>query len=102
MTASLPDLLLYMRPGCHLCDDARLTLGALLAQRAAQGRSVPVLREIDIAADPALERAYFATIPVVEIAGRRVELATSPGKLRRLLDDALDGTAATPAPSVPR
>lgn len=102
MTASLPDLLLYTRPGCHLCDDARATLEALLAERAARGLPVPVLREIDIAADPALEQAWFATIPVVEIAGRRVELATSAGKLRRLLDGALDGTAATPAPSVPR
>ncbi|HET7727200.1 MAG TPA: glutaredoxin family protein [Candidatus Limnocylindrales bacterium] len=102
MTAPLPDLLLYTRPGCHLCDEARATLEALVAERAAQGLPVPVVREIDIAADPELERAYFTTIPVVEIADRRVELATSPGKLRRLLHDALDGTAATPAPSVPR
>jgi hypothetical protein len=28
---------------------------------------------------------------VVEMSGRRLELATSPAKLRRFLDEALDG-----------
>lgn len=102
MTTVLPDLLLYTRPGCHLCDDARAMLEALLAERAAEGLAVPRLREIDIAADPALERTYHATIPVVELAGRQVDLATSPGRLRRLLGDVLDGTAEAGASSLPR
>jgi hypothetical protein len=46
--------------------------------------------EIDIAADPDLERAFFAVIPVIEVGDRRLELATSPGRLRRLLDETLD------------
>ncbi len=87
---SLPDLILYARAGCGLCDEARSILGALLAQRAAQGRPVPVLVERDITSDPALERAYFTTIPVVEIGERRLPLATSAAKLRALLADALD------------
>lgn len=84
------DLVLYSRAGCHLCDETRMALEALLAERAGLGLPAPALREVDIAADPDLERAFFTTIPVVELAGRRLELATSPSKLRRLLRDALD------------
>ena len=84
----LPDLVLYMRAGCHLCDDAREILQALLAERVAAGRATPRLVERDIDSDPDLQRRFFATIPVVELGAERVELATSPAKLRRLLDAA--------------
>ena len=86
----LPDLILYARAGCGLCDEARELLVGLLEQRQAAGLPTPALRERDIEADPALERAFFTTIPVVELAGRRLELATSAVKLRRLLADVLD------------
>ena len=90
----LPDLILYGRPDCGLCDEARDLLQALLAERAAAGLPTPTLREIDIEADPALERAFLATIPVVELGERRLETATSAAKLRRLLAEVLDGTPA--------
>jgi hypothetical protein len=90
MIAPLPDLILYSRPGCHLCDDARAMLRALLDERRARGLPVPELQERDIDADPDLQRRFFTTIPVVELGDRRVELATSPAKLRRLLADTLD------------
>jgi glutaredoxin len=93
--ATLPDLVLYSRAGCHLCDEARELLHALLDERARQGLSTPRLTEIDIEADPDLERRFFTTIPVVELGDRQVELATSAAKLRRLLSDVLDGSAAT-------
>lgn len=86
----LPDLTLYARPGCELCDEARTLLTALLDERAAAGLTRPRLVERDIESDPALERAYFATIPVVELGDRRLELATSAPKLRRLFRDVLD------------
>ncbi len=88
--APLPELLLYTRPGCHLCDEARAALTALLDERVQAGRPAPTLVERDIETDPALERAYFASIPVVELGDRRLELATSVAKLRRLLSDVLD------------
>ena len=91
--APLPDLVLYSKPGCGLCDEARAVLDALLAQRAAQGRPVPPFVERDITTDPAWERAFFTTIPVVELGDRRVELATSAAKLRALIADVLDATA---------
>src|SRR5262245_36402449 len=98
MTAPLPDVVLFTRTGCHLCDEAREILRALLAERAAQGRPAPRLLERDIETDPALHDAFFTTIPVIEVGDRRLELATSPARIRRLLDDALaDADAADPS-----
>ena len=90
MAVPLPDLILYGRDGCHLCDETRTTLRTILAERAAQGQLVPPLVERDITADPEWERSYRETIPVVELEGRRLELATSPTRLRALLRDILD------------
>ena len=91
----LPDLILYSRPGCHLCDEARALLQALLAERVAAGLPAPALEERDIESDPEWQRAFFATIPVVEIGGRRLELATSAAKLHRLLSESLDTAVTT-------
>ena len=93
--APLPDLVLYSRAGCHLCDEARELLHALLDERTRQGLASPFLIEVDIESDPDLERRFFTTIPVVELGDRRVELVTSAAKLRRLLSDVLDGSPAT-------
>ena len=82
----LPDLILYSREGCHLCDDARETLARLLEERRAAGQPVPSLVERDITTNDAWERTFVATIPVVEFGQKRLELATSPTRLRRLLD----------------
>jgi hypothetical protein len=100
MTPSPPILYLYSRPGCHLCDDARSILTALLAERAARGLAIPALVERDIESDPVLERAFLTTIPVVELGTRKLELATSVAKLRLLLEtlDALETTTAAAAP----
>jgi hypothetical protein len=91
----LPDLILYSRPGCHLCDEARELIQQLLDDRRHGDLPVPTLTEIDIESDADLERRFFTTIPVVELGDRRLELATSAAKLRRLLSDVLDGSAAT-------
>jgi hypothetical protein len=86
----LPDLVLYTRPGCSLCDEARLTLQALLEDRAARSRPLARLRERDISVDPSLERELFDRIPVVELNGRRLELAISISRLRSFLAAGLD------------
>ena len=94
MTATpLPDLVLYTRAGCGLCDEARAILQGLLEDRAARGQPLASLHEHDIAADPATERELFEKIPVVQLKGRRLELAISAGKLRRFLADGLDTIA---------
>jgi hypothetical protein len=95
MTASpLPDLILYTRAGCGLCDETREILQGLLEDRAARGQRIAHLRERDIAGDPAVENDLFDKIPVVELRGRRLELAISASRLRRFLDDGLDGALA--------
>jgi len=90
----LPDLILYTRDGCELCDESRAVVQGLLEDRAARGQRTAALRERDVAADPSLERELGAVIPVLELRERRLELATSPSKIRRFLADALDGTLA--------
>jgi hypothetical protein len=87
----LPHLVLYARPGCHLCDEAREAIEAVLADRAARSLPVPPLTERNIEQDAELHRRYLDRIPVVELDGRRVELIVSIGKVRRLLGEALDG-----------
>lgn len=89
-----PDLVLYTRPGCHLCEEAREAIGLVVADRLARGLAVPTVTERNIDDDPELHRSLFERIPVVEIGNQRVELIVSVGKVRRLLNQALgDGTA---------
>ena len=92
----LPDLILYRRADCVLCDEARQMLRALLEERRQRALPTPTLREVDIESDPALERALFAAIPAVELGGRRLETVTSLAKLRRFLTEVLDGAVAAP------
>ncbi len=59
----MPEVVLYTRAGCQLCDEAATALRALgRTQRFA-------LREVDIESDPALERRFMLEIPVVEVDG---------------------------------
>jgi len=99
VTAPLPDLVLYARDGCVLCDEARQAIELLLADRGARGLQVPAVVEYDIDADPELHRRYFDRIPVIEFGPGRLELATSVARLRRLMADVLD--APTVAMSLP-
>ena len=97
MTPPLPDLILYARPGCSLCDETRAMLATLLDDRAARGLPVARLVERDIETDEDWQRQFAFTIPVVELGERRLELATSPARLRRLLAEGLDGASGAPA-----
>ena len=90
----MDELYLYARAGCHLCDDTRSALVLLLAERTAAGLPSPILVERDIDTNDDWQRAFMTSIPVVEIAGQRLELATSPSRIRRLLADVLDAPAA--------
>ena len=94
MSDPLPTLVLYRRPGCHLCEDARAALDLLLADRGARGLPVPAVLERDIEADEELHRRYAFTIPVVALGGIELELATSPARIRQLLEAVLDGEGA--------
>ena len=91
MTASLPDLVLYGKPGCHLCEDARIALDAVRRERDAAGLSTPELHEADILGDPALIERYRDWIPVLTLGERELRLVTQPARIRRLLADVIDG-----------
>ena len=94
VTTPLPDLVLYARPGCHLCAETRESIELLLADRTARGLPVPAFIERNIEEDPDLHRQLLERIPVVELGAGRLELATSVARLRRLLADVLDAPLA--------
>jgi glutaredoxin len=73
-------VVLYSRPGCHLCDVAR---GVLQAER----QRIPFeLDEVSVEGDEGLELDYGIRIPVVEIDGREAfEFEVDPAELTRLL-----------------
>lgn len=72
----IPDVVLYTRQGCHLCEEA----DALLRQHGLKPRLV------DIDADPLLREKYNVCVPVVEINGKeRFRGRIEPLLLRRLL-----------------
>jgi hypothetical protein len=83
--APLPDLVLYTRPSCSLCDEAREAIDLVLADRRERGEGVPQVVERNIEDDPDLHRRYLERIPVVELGDQRVELVVSVGRLRRML-----------------
>jgi hypothetical protein len=58
-----PEVVLYGRPGCCLCDDARTVLERVRAE------SPFALSERDIDRDEHLLRTYLERIPVVTIDG---------------------------------
>jgi glutaredoxin len=56
----------YSKPGCHLCADAMIALAGLSAELGFE------LRELDITAEDALNRAYFERIPVIALDGEEL------------------------------
>lgn len=56
------NVVMYSRPGCHLCDDAR----------EAMKQAAFEFDEIDITSDAGLEGEYGNYVPVVEVDGRIV------------------------------
>ena len=98
VTPPLPDLILYARPGCSLCDETRAALGDP-ARRSRGSRPPGPAPASSATSTPTTDwqRQFAFTIPVVELGERRLELATSPARLRRLLADGLDGAPGAPA-----
>jgi glutaredoxin len=74
-------LTIYSRPGCHLCDEMKEVVHRV-------STSVPLsLEEVDISADPALERLYGVEIPVLTIDGKKVaKYRIGESELMRVLE----------------
>jgi len=76
-------VIIYSRPGCHLCDEAKAAI------RASGCDGEFSLEEINIAEDPTLSEQYGNDIPVIFINGvkafkHRVDPREFKRKLRRL------------------
>lgn len=73
-------ILLYGRPGCHLCDDARETI-----ERVCSDLGVSYT-EVDISADPDLLHKYGEQIPVTLVDGAQHDYwRVDEARLRRAL-----------------
>jgi redox-sensing transcriptional repressor len=88
------ELILYGRPGCHLCDDARAILE----------RVGEPFEEIDITTDDALHVAYLERIPVVTLGGVElfehfVQEAALRAHLDRVIRSMSPGDRVLPQPA---
>jgi glutaredoxin len=73
-------VVLFARPGCHLCDVAREVVEAVRTRVPFQ------FDEVDIEADEVLELEYGIRIPVVTVDGEeRFEVSVDPEELARLV-----------------
>ncbi|MFC5728981.1 MULTISPECIES: glutaredoxin family protein [Nocardioides] len=79
-SSTTPRVTLYGRPGCHLCDDARIVIEQVCAEL---GESY---REVSIDDDPGLQERFANEIPVTFVDGRQHDFwRVSPDRLRRAL-----------------
>ncbi len=78
----MSQVVVYSRPGCHLCEEA---VDALVALHAAGYRFD--LHEVDIESEEALLRRMLEKIPVIEVDGEIVsELVLDETAVRARLD----------------
>ena len=77
---------IYSRPGCHLCDEMKAVVKQVSA-------TIPLaIEDIDISADPELERLYGLEIPVLFVAGKKVaKYRVGEQDLRRILAGRVEG-----------
>ncbi len=89
VTSPPPQLTVYRRARCELCDEIAQEIQAALSDRARRGESVPAVTEVDVEGDRDLESRYGGLVPVLEIGGQELALVTSGRQLRAFLDRAL-------------
>ena len=76
-----PRITLLSKPGCHLCDEARVVI-----ERVAADTGVG-WREVDILSDPELQVAWWDQIPVTLIDGVQHDYwRVDEQRLRQALD----------------
>ncbi|HET6627456.1 MAG TPA: glutaredoxin family protein [Nocardioidaceae bacterium] len=75
-----PRVVLYSKPGCHLCDEARAVVASVCAELG------ETFDEIDITGSEDLMRSLGDEIPVTFVDGRRHDFwRVDPGRLRAAL-----------------
>lgn len=63
LSAEKVRVIIYSRPGCHLCEEAKQAI------QAAECNEEYTLEEINIESDPELLRLYRYDIPVITVDG---------------------------------
>lgn len=75
-----PRVTLYSRPGCHLCDEARVVVSRVCAELGEE------FEELSIEDDPELADRYAEEIPVTLVDGRQHDFwRVDPARLRAAL-----------------
>ncbi|KQQ28197.1 glutaredoxin family protein [Frondihabitans sp. Leaf304] len=91
----VPHVTLLTKPGCHLCDDARQALEAVLDE--VEFRGARDYDELSILDDPSLAEEYAEEIPVVLIDGRVHTIwRVDPERLRTALRAAAPSASSDP------
>jgi glutaredoxin len=77
------EVTMYTRPGCHLCEEAKIAIAPLLREFAAE------LREVNIDEDAILRERYGWDVPVIFIGTRKpAKHRLDVEEFRRQLHDA--------------
>jgi glutaredoxin len=80
MTTRPSRVTFYTRPGCHLCDEARVVLEHLCAELNES------YDEVSISGDPDLERRFGHEVPVTFVDGAQHDYwRLDPARLRAAL-----------------
>ena len=75
-----PRVVVYGKPGCHLCEDAELVVATVCDELGEQWRN------LDISGDPALMSAYGEQLPVIFVDGAQHDFwRVDPSRLRSAL-----------------
>ena len=73
-------VVVYTRPGCHLCDEARTVIEQVCAELGED------YEDVDVSTSEELERRFGEEIPVTFVDGRQHDFwRVDPGRLRRAL-----------------
>jgi glutaredoxin len=74
-------VVVYSKPGCHLCEEAEATVERVCRELGLSWHSVNIL------SDPALVEAFGEQIPVTFVDGRQHDFwRVDPARLRSALD----------------
>jgi hypothetical protein len=83
-------LKLYVKPGCHLCEEAEAEIESI------GSRYTHTLECIDISADAELTRRYWDQIPVLVVDGREYPAPLGRLVIERALSEAAAGAGSPP------
>jgi hypothetical protein len=85
----LATLIFYSRDGCHLCEEARADLQAVLEDRVKRGDPIARVSVVDIDTNPLLRERYNDIVPIIAVNGAELPLAMGRRTIERFLKSAL-------------